>query len=197
MGKGLRVDAQRNRDRILFAAGKLFAARGTDVPMDEIARAAGVGVGTLYRRFPSREELLDAVIADLERRLLASVSEACGAEPDSWPALQRLLRGWMELPLCGLISYALAAAPCAAGSRRADSSPAGHHAGQWSALFRRLVRSAQAGGDLRADVEPDEIAVMLSLLARGTGDTATPATRERLLTVMLAGLGAGRPARLG
>ncbi|WP_410667935.1 TetR/AcrR family transcriptional regulator [Amycolatopsis sp. cmx-4-68] len=158
--------------------------------MEEIARAAGVGIGTLYRRFPSRPELLGAVIAELDRRLLTSVSEVCGQEPDSWPALQRLLRGWMELPLCGLISYALATAPCAAGGRTAVD-----HAGQWSALFRRLVRNAQARGGLRADVEPDEIAVMLSLLARGTGDT-TPTTRGRLLTVMLAGLGADQPARL-
>lgn len=179
IASGLRADARRNRDRIVNAAGRLFATRGVDIPMEDVARGAEVGVGTLYRRFASREELLAAVVAELNRCLLAAMSTVSAQESDNWRMLLEVLHGWLELPLCGLISAVLA-----------DSPAEGEC---WLGPFRELVRGAQNDGTLRPDIEPAEIAVMVSLLARGTGDGT--ATRERLLAVMLAGLGADRPAR--
>ena len=73
---GLRADARRNRDQIVAAAKQWFAVQGPDVPMEEIARAAGVGVGTLYRRFPDREALIRAVVRE---SLTISVAEARAA----------------------------------------------------------------------------------------------------------------------
>jgi AcrR family transcriptional regulator len=179
IANGLRADARRNRERIVSAAGRLFAAQGVDIPMEEIARGAEVGVGTLYRRFASREELLAAVVAELNRCLLAAMSDVSARESENWRRLRGVLHGWLELPLCGLISVVLA-------DSRAECEC-------WFGPFRELVRGAQSDGALRPDIEPAEISVMVSLLARGTGDGT--ATRQRLLAVMLAGLSADRPAQ--
>ena len=77
----LRADARRNRDQLVDAAGALFAERGPDVPMEEIARRAGVGVGTLYRRFPDRDALVRAVAYESLQRVVANARSAAG-EPD-------------------------------------------------------------------------------------------------------------------
>jgi AcrR family transcriptional regulator len=80
---GLRVDAERNRQRIIAAARAAFAEHGLDVPMDEVARRAGVGVGTLYRRYPTRADL---VAAAFEQKMTAYAEAARDglAEPDPW-----------------------------------------------------------------------------------------------------------------
>ncbi|MDT7613343.1 MAG: hypothetical protein QOF00_790, partial [Pseudonocardiales bacterium] len=96
---GLRADARRNRDQILAAAKERFAAQGPDVPMEEIARAAGVGVGTLYRRFPDREALIRAVARDNFSNALAEARTAVAEESTAWQALVRFLRQSQELRL--------------------------------------------------------------------------------------------------
>ncbi|MEU1982333.1 helix-turn-helix domain-containing protein [Nocardia sp. NPDC019395] len=95
----MRSDAARNRDRILRAARELFLARGTQVPMEEIAEAAGVGVGTLYRRFPDRFALLKAVAIWNMGRVVAEVTAAMAEEPDGHHCLARVLRRIYELRL--------------------------------------------------------------------------------------------------
>ena len=82
----LRRDAQRTRAKILVAAADLFAKRGLDVSYDEIARAAGVGVGTVYRRFPDRDGLIDALFADKVAHMLAIVQSAIEID-DPWQAI--------------------------------------------------------------------------------------------------------------
>lgn len=170
--KKLRSDAQRNRDKIIAAARKLFALQGTDTPMEDIARAAGVGVGTLYRRFHSRESLIETVAADLSKSLVATATRACEQEADNWSALVRLLRMWADLHL-----YVLA------------DSAVGE---PWFELLDKLVRGAQADGRMRHDVSTQEIAAFMNLLVQGTScaSNALPGNglRGRLLTVMLAGL---------
>jgi AcrR family transcriptional regulator len=79
----LRRDAQRNRDAIVAAARQLFCDQGLEAPLDEIARRAGVGIATLYRRFPSRVELLDAVLADTLQAHI-EVAEQALAMDDPW-----------------------------------------------------------------------------------------------------------------
>src|SRR5881227_3330880 len=83
----LRADARRNRDQILAAARSIFAAQGPEVPMEEIARAAGVGVGTLYRRFPDRDALIRAVAVENFERVLTDARAAAKEEPSAWLAL--------------------------------------------------------------------------------------------------------------
>jgi AcrR family transcriptional regulator len=89
--KPLRADAQRNEDRLLEAAAAAFARQGADASVKDIARAAGVGVGTLYRRFPSKELLIEAIYREEVRRL-------CEAAPDLTAVLPPVeaLRTWME-----------------------------------------------------------------------------------------------------
>ncbi|MEZ0493494.1 TetR/AcrR family transcriptional regulator [Kineococcus sp. TBRC 1896] len=82
----LRSDAARNRERLLRAAGELFAQHGFDVTLNDIAHHAGVGVGTAYRRFANKEEVIDALFEE-RMRDVADVAEAALAEPDAWEGL--------------------------------------------------------------------------------------------------------------
>jgi AcrR family transcriptional regulator len=88
----IRADAQRNHDAVLAAAKAVFAQAGTDAPMGDVARAAGVGKGTLYRRFPTREHLFAAILQDRVDELDASAQRALDT-PDVWRALTE----WLEL----------------------------------------------------------------------------------------------------
>src|SRR5436309_12331345 len=87
----VRRDAQANRDRIVAAARAVFAAEGVDVPVEEIARRAGVGMGTLYRHFPAKEDLIDAVLEDAFDAFVGA-AEAALAEQDAWAGF----RGFLE-----------------------------------------------------------------------------------------------------
>ena len=91
-GKPLRADAQRNRDRLIETARALFRERGADCSLDEVAKRAGVGAGTLYRHFPTREELIDAVMRDWADRVLADAEQlaAAGLSP------RETLRTWFQ-----------------------------------------------------------------------------------------------------
>ncbi|MEV4320062.1 helix-turn-helix domain-containing protein [Actinocrispum sp. NPDC049592] len=178
--KTLRADARRNREQIVEAARLLFVERGPDVPMEEVARAAGVGVGTLYRRFPDRGELLTAVALDVFERLSAMAGEAAAGEPDAWTALQRFLKGWAEFRL-GLLQDALCAGMPAAVAANKDLQRARE---TWLEQFEGLITAAQAEGALREDVTLTEIAVFMNMLIRGE---PTPAD-EMILHVMLDGL---------
>src|SRR5215211_8492916 len=95
-GRPLRRDAQRNRERILAAARKLFAERGIDATLDDVAARAGVGVGTVYRRYPNKDALLDELF---EERIaeLAALAEASLSDEDPWAALVRFLERVEEL----------------------------------------------------------------------------------------------------
>ncbi|WP_435827485.1 TetR/AcrR family transcriptional regulator [Actinoplanes philippinensis] len=87
----LRRDAQRNRERIIEAAGEVFATRGFAATLDDVAHHAGVGVGTVYRRFPTKEELIDAVFTDRLEDLVTLAEEALTA-PSAWEGLTGFLR---------------------------------------------------------------------------------------------------------
>ncbi|ROO84019.1 TetR family transcriptional regulator [Actinocorallia herbida] len=91
----LRKDAARNRARVLDAARALFAERGLDTTLEEVAKTAGVGIGTVYRRFPTREDLVDAVFA-LRREELSALAEDALAEPDPWTALELFLQRFSD-----------------------------------------------------------------------------------------------------
>ncbi|NBE80276.1 TetR/AcrR family transcriptional regulator [Micromonospora rubida] len=156
----LRADARRNRERIVAAARELFAEAGAGVPMEEIARRAQVGVGTLYRRFPERDELVRAVATDYIERLATLTRAAADEEPDAWRALRRLVRRFAE-PQLGALSAALKVALPDAFIADPDLSQARLH---WIAQVDELVHAAQADGALRPDVGTGDLILLISLL---------------------------------
>src|SRR5215211_3809304 len=93
----LRADARRNRDRILVAARDVFVEQGPDAPLDEIAARAGVGIATLYRRFPDRRALQRAVALDVLGRVAEEGRLALAEEPGAFPALARYMHRALDL----------------------------------------------------------------------------------------------------
>src|ERR687883_144691 len=92
----LRADAERNRKRILEAADEVFAERGLDVSLDDIAAAAGVGVGTVYRRFPDKEALIDALFEDKLGEVVEVIRKAVDLE-DPWESFETFVRSVARL----------------------------------------------------------------------------------------------------
>jgi len=152
----LRADARRNRERVLDAARAAFAAEGLSVPLDEIARRAGVGPGTLYRHFPTKESLIEAVVHDRLRRM-ADDAAALDAAADPGAALFAFLERMADEagPKRDLFE-ALASAGVQAG-------PAvGAIAGELRARVAGLLRRAQAAGAVRGDIGGAELTALLS-----------------------------------
>src|SRR5215210_2076909 len=94
--KTLRSDARRNRQRLIASAHELFAREGVDVSVEELTQHAGVGMGTLYRHFPTKDDLIDAVLEDAFGELLALAESAAEAE-DAWSGFTRFLERALEL----------------------------------------------------------------------------------------------------
>ncbi|MGZ4389518.1 MAG: TetR/AcrR family transcriptional regulator [Gaiellaceae bacterium] len=150
----LRADAQRNLDRLLEAAGECFAERGTEVSVDEIARRAGVGHGTVFRRFPTKELLLLAVVLRRVEELTTVAEAACEAE-DVEPAFAGFFRFAAE-------TYARDRA-LVGGLDRCIGTP------QKDALFaavERLVARAQETGALRRDVSAEDVLRLVPTASR-------------------------------
>jgi AcrR family transcriptional regulator len=157
----LRADAERNRVKLLEAAHRVFAARGLDAGVDEVAREAGVGMGTLYRRFPTKEDLVAAIV---EQRF-AAISEAFVAVSDA-PGLEP----WEAFEACAM-TLARAIAEDRGFFQVVSESVA------WVAEIRVLrdrmletlrpvVERAQAAGVLRDDVNADDIPALCAVAAR-------------------------------
>ena len=138
----LRADAQRNLDRVVDAAAACFAEKGCDVSVDEIARRAGVGHGTVFRRFPSKEALIQAVLGEL-LTTVTSVAEECAGEPGGF---ERFLRRAAS-------EYAQNRALLEAFKRCEATADAE----AFATAVERLVVQAQANGELRRDVSADDV----------------------------------------
>lgn len=158
----LRADARRNRDQILAAARAIFAAQGAEVPMEEIARSAGVGVGTLYRRFPDRDALIRAVAVDNFDRVLRDAKAARDQEASDWEALIRLLHQSMELQLS--IQLAMVS-PRALAILKSDPAIKALR-DELLLVMDTFVRGAQAEGRLRTDVATGDVAILFATLLR-------------------------------
>ncbi|MEV6875406.1 helix-turn-helix domain-containing protein [Amycolatopsis sp. NPDC051128] len=185
----LRADARRNRDQILAAAKSIFAASGPEVPMEEIARAAGVGVGTLYRRFPDRDALVRAVAMDNFERVLIDAKTIAAEETSAWCALERLLRQSVALQLSVQLAMV---------SQRAlvilKSDPQVRRLrDEILAVLDGFVAGAKAEGKLREDVGSGDIAILFATLLRQmrakSPDVAEMAAR-RCVGIMIDGLSA-------
>jgi AcrR family transcriptional regulator len=175
----LRRDAERNRQLILDAAREVFAVRGLDAGFDEIARAAGVGAATVYRRFPDRSDLVDALFEQELEQMVARAQDAA-TDPDAWAGLCGFLRWMAELQARNRgLAQVLAAA--GHGTERIDDDRA-----QIAAIVDALVVRAQHDGVLRADVVALDLLLAMVLVAQA-GDVDDPASRERLGTLVLDG----------
>jgi AcrR family transcriptional regulator len=176
----LRSDAERNRAQIIAAARAAFAESGLDAPMHAIARRAGVGIGTLYRRFPDRGALIAAAFADEMREFARAVDDAL-AEPDPWTGFRRYVETMtrMQARDPGFRDLVTLASPAT---------------GEFEALHRQtfagvqtLVERAKRAGALRADFAPEDIIMLLMAnqgVIMGTAKTA-PRTQPRLVAYLL------------
>ncbi|GAA3166085.1 TetR/AcrR family transcriptional regulator [Nonomuraea roseoviolacea] len=176
----LRADARHNRARILEAAREAFATRGLDVPMAAIARRAGVGVATLYRRFPSRETLITEVFGD-ELAACASVVDEALADPDPWrgfcSAIEKVCA--MQVADLGFTEAFLTAFPDAIDYERTRVRA--------ERGFAEVVRRAKAAGRLRADFDLADLTLLLKAncgVAAGAREAAEAGSR-RLVAYLL------------
>src|SRR4051794_30803468 len=182
--KPLRSDAVRNRERILASAEEVFAVRGLEATLDDIAAHAGVGVGTVYRRFANRDELVDALFAAKLEGVAAQARQVLD-EPDSWAALRRLLEtmGGVVTTDQGLFEVLVC-------------RPGGHEAVRELMLpiVTAVFERAQADGHLRADLQPTDFPMLLRMfegIAEATRDVR-PDVWRRYLELVLDGLRAER-----
>lgn len=179
----LRADAERNRQRILAAASELFAERGLDVSLDDVAAAAHVGVGTVYRRFPDKDALIDALF---EKRIeeVADVARAALALEDPWESFATFMREVCRLQARdrGLKEALLSADRGRERARRARETMA--------PIGSAILRRAQEAGVVRPDIAAFDVPLShlaVGLLGDRTRDVA-PDYWERLLTIVLDGL---------
>jgi AcrR family transcriptional regulator len=156
-GRPLRKDAARNRQRILEAARELFAQQGISATLNEIARHAGVGVGTVYRHFPDREQLIDDLFEERIDALAAAMRSGL-QDPDPWQGLTGFLERALELQAAdrGLQDLVLGAAGAfeRIASARARLYPLG----------AQLLKRARDSGELRADIEPQDMPIIQLML---------------------------------
>jgi AcrR family transcriptional regulator len=187
----LRADARRNREAIKQAARKCFAEHGFDCQMEDIARTAGVGVGTVYRHFPNKEALLDALVADRFERIAEETAKAL-EEEDAWQAFCDVMR-WSahyQAEDRGL-SEVLGSRPLVGEAAAAKSGLV--------ELTQKLIRKAQRAGKMRKDLMVEDIPTMICGLSAVTGsaDGSMPAMNwERFLEVMLDGMRAPGSTKL-
>lgn len=183
---GLRADARRNRDQILAAAREVFTAQGPEVPMEEIARAAGVGVGTLYRRFPDRESLIRAVAQESFTQVIDDARAACAEEATGWAALERLVRRSRRLQ----VSLQLAWSSARAREILLADPKTGELRDALMTEIERIVEAAQAEGTMRRDVGAGDVAMLLMLLLRQPLPASGPKILglDRAIAIMLDGL---------
>jgi AcrR family transcriptional regulator len=180
--RALRADARRNREAIIAAAKKLFADEGLDAQMPDVAKVAKVGVGTVYRHFPTKEDLIAALAADRFERLAEKAREGLAAE-DPWEGLCDFIRFSAEIQaedrgLCEVM-----------GSRPEVMSASAYAVGL-DKLCDKLVKRAQRSGELRKDLDWEDIPMIACSLGRITTAETGPAVGRwpRLVEIVIDGL---------
>ncbi|GAB3572267.1 TetR/AcrR family transcriptional regulator [Amycolatopsis endophytica] len=180
--KPLRADARRNRARVLAAAETVFAAKGTGAPTEEVAREAGVGIGTVFRHFPTKEALLEAVLMERMRRF-AEEAQSFAAADDPESAFFAFLGRWAEM---AAVKNAYTDALSAAGTEVPRLGEVGVKARD---ALGALLSRAQRTGAVREDVGVGELIALMvgaSRAAEHLGDDA--ALRTRTLAIVFDGL---------
>ncbi|MFF3859581.1 TetR/AcrR family transcriptional regulator [Streptomyces sp. NPDC002209] len=186
-GRPLRADAQRNRDKILAAAVRVFTDEGLNAHYERIAKEAGVGTGTLYRNFPTRETLIEAAYRN-------EVARLCDAVPGLLATLppHDALRAWMGR----FVDYATAKLGMADALRAvvaSGSDPYGHSREMIQTAITTLMEAGTAAGALRSDVRPADVFALLAGIALTSARPEQRDQAERLLDLALDGLKATQP----
>jgi AcrR family transcriptional regulator len=184
----VRADAQRNLDALLQAAKAVFATSGVDAPVREIAEQAGLGVGTVYRHFPQRSDLIAAVF----RREI----DACAAEAPilaaEYPPFEALAR-WMQRYAAFIATKRGLATALHSGNPAFDPLPA-YFQQRLQPAFRALLDSAAAAGEVRADVDPEDLLGAVASLCMSAHNDG-PGRAERMVALLVDGLRYGTSHR--
>lgn len=177
-----RADSARNRQLLIDAAKAGFSEFGLNVSLEEIARRAGVGIGTLYRHFPTREAVVEAVY----RREVEQLAEAVPQLLETSPAGEALHK-WMHLFVDYIATKRLIAPSLAAAAVRGSSL----HATSVELITRALttlVKRAVASGDVRKDIDPSDLLRALVGVSYGNPDAGWQASARRLVDILMDGL---------
>lgn len=173
-----RADARRNRERILAAARAVFAATGVEAQIDDVARRADVGVGTVYRHFPTKEALIEALVRD-HFAILAGFAQEAEQAPDAWEGFCAMV--WR----CAELNATVRGFSQVMGS--SDKREIVAECGLFAATSA-LMRRAQAEGSMRPDAGPEDVAVLMCGHAGVAATFPEPASWRRYLELMLDGL---------
>jgi AcrR family transcriptional regulator len=178
----LRADARRNREAVISAAKQLFAERGLDVQVPDVAKSANVGVGTVYRSFPTKDALIAALVAERFERLALQAREALEAD-DAWEGFSGFIRA------CAQIQFDDRAL-CEVMGSRPEMMDTAARAADLPELCDRLVKRAQRSGDLRRDLSWEDIPMIACGLGPMIHASVGPATGRwpRLVEIILDGL---------
>jgi AcrR family transcriptional regulator len=181
--KPLRADARRNRERLLEVAEEVFADRGTGASTEEVARRAGVGIGTVFRHFPTKEALLEAVFIGRLTRL-GERATALAASEEPGPAFFAFFSLVVD-QASGKNAFAEALSAAGVNVQAAGSGVVGEFAGVLTGLLTR----AQQVGAVRPDIGVDELKAVLVGASKAVEQVgADPATRARIIAILLDGL---------
>ena len=178
----LRADARRNREKVLTAARAVFSEHGRDAQMDDVARRAGVGVGTVYRHFPTKEALIEALMVAAFEAILAEAKAALEVE-DPWEAFSSVLwRGAEIMAADRALSEVFASIP--GGMESAMPTVEG-----LTEAISKLIARAQEAGVLRADMIVDDIPMVMCGIGSATKkEHRCAGAWRRHLTIVLDGL---------
>jgi len=177
----MRKDAARNRRRILTAAREVFRDRGVAATLNDIAHHAGVGVGTVYRRFANKEDLVDALVDDMADSV-AELARAALAQPDAWTGLVMCLEG-----MCEAQAFDRGLREVMLGTGRGPERQQQMHA-RIEPAVRELVARAHEQGALRPDVTDADLPILQLMVAAVTENSGRPDLWRRYLAVLVEGL---------
>jgi len=178
----VRADAQRNIDALLEGAVAVFMTSGVDAPVREIADRAGVGIGTLYRHFPRRSDLIVAVCRrEIDACVDAAQSLAAGREPFD------ALANWMQRYAALIIAKRGLAKALHSGDPAYDSVPK-YFDERLRPALRSLLKTATEAGSVRADVDPDDLLGAAASLCMSSYNAAAPGRAERMVALLVDGL---------
>lgn len=189
MTRPLRADAARNRERVIAAARAELAERGFDAQMEDVARRAGVGVGTVYRHFATKEALVDAALVARFEEALGDVRQAL-AIADPWEGVVAAFRAAAELNATDRCFSGVVVAQVRQSRALAPVRE------ELLAAWQELITSAQRAGVVRADLCADDVPILLRGLASVVVGAPTTLAWRRYLAVVLDGLRPGRGREL-
>ncbi|WP_433479344.1 TetR/AcrR family transcriptional regulator [Spirillospora sp. CA-142024] len=178
-GRPLRADALRNRAKVLAAAEEVFAVQGTSSSTEEVARKAGVGIGTVFRHFPTKESLLEAVLVALLERLAAEAGELRSSADPGAAFFGFFSRVVSQAATKQAVTEALAEAGIDARQATGRAGPG------LRAALGTLLERAQEAGAVRADVGPGEVMALLAGMSYAAGRAGA---RDDVLRIAFDGL---------